>query len=206
MLTAGQMRSLEADAIAAGRVSGLTLMDRAGAGVVDAILDQWPDLADAPGRAGVLCGPGNYGGDGYVVARLLAARGWEVGGFALGDPARLPPDARANHDRWAATGSVDPLAQAPAALPGADRVVDALFGIGLARGLDPAVCAVLAAVPSGACRVAVDLPSGRDTDSGAVLGACAFDADLAVTFHAPKPVHGVLAAEGVAVAIVDIGL
>lgn len=206
MLTAGQMRSLEADAIAAGRVSGLTLMDRAGAGVVDAILDQWPDLADAPGRAVVLCGPGNNGGDGYVVARLLAARGWEVGVFALGDPARLPPDARANHDRWAATGSVDPLAQAPAALPGADLVVDALFGIGLARGLDPAVCAVLAAVPSGACRVAVDLPSGRDTDSGAVLGACAFDADLAVTFHAPKPVHGVLAAEGVAVAIVDIGL
>ena len=206
MLTAGQMRSLEADAIAAGRVSGLTLMDRAGAGVVDAILDQWPDLADAPGRAVVLCGPGNNGGDGYVVARLLAARGWEVGVFALGDPARLPPDARANHDRWAATGAVDPLAQAPAALPGADLVVDALFGIGLARGLDPAVCAVLAAVPSGACRVAVDLPSGRDTDSGAVLGACAFVADLAVTFHAPKPVHGVLAAEGVAVAVVDIGL
>lgn len=206
MLTAGQMRSLEADCIGRGRVSGLTLMERAGQGVVEAILDLWPDFADVPGRAVVLCGPGNNGGDGYVVARLLAARGWDVGVFALGDPARLPPDARANHDLWAGIGPVDPLSAAPAAMAGADLVVDGLFGIGLARGLDPAVCAVLAAVPEAACRVAIDLPSGRDTDTGAVLGACAFTADLAVTFHAPKPVHGVLADEGVSVAVVDIGL
>lgn len=200
------MRSLEADCIGRGTVSGLTLMERAGQGVVEAILGQWPDLADAPGRAVVLCGPGNNGGDGYVVARLLAARGWDVGVYALGDPARLPADARANHDRWAATAPVDQLAEAPAAMAGADLVVDGLFGIGLARGLDPAVCAVLAAVPEDACRVAIDLPSGRDTDTGAVLGACAFTADLAVTFHAPKPAHAVLVSEGVAVAVVDIGL
>ncbi len=200
------MRRLEADSINHGMVSGLTLMERAGQGVVEAILGQWPDLADAPGCAVVLCGPGNNGGDGYVVARLLAARGWDVGVFALGDPVGLPADARANHDRWAETCPVDPLAEAPAAMAGADLVVDGLFGIGLARGLDPSICAVLAAVPEDACRVAIDLPSGRDTDTGAVLGACAFTADLAVTFHAPKPVHAALVAEGVAVAIVDIGL
>lgn len=204
MLTAGQMRSLEADAIGSGRVSGVTLMERAGEGVVAAILEEWPDLADAPGRAVVLCGPGNNGGDGYVVARLLARRGWAVEAYALGDPGRLPPDARANHDRWSELGSVEPLAAA--ALPGAGLVVDAIFGIGLTRGLDPEVCAVLAAVPAEACRVAIDVPSGRDTDTGAVLGACAFAADLVVTFHAPKSVHGVLAAEGVEIAVADIGL
>ena len=106
LLTAEQMRSLEADAIGSGRVTGRTLMERAGQGVLTAILETWPDLADTPGRAVVLCGPGNNGGDGYVVARLLSARGWSVGLHSLGDPARLPPDARANHDLWTSVGPV----------------------------------------------------------------------------------------------------
>ncbi|MCA8881752.1 MAG: NAD(P)H-hydrate epimerase [Rhodobacteraceae bacterium] len=200
------MRSLEADAIGSGRVTGRTLMERAGQGVLTAILETWPDLADTPGRAVVLCGPGNNGGDGYVVARLLSARGWSVGLHSLGDPARLPPDARANHDLWTSVGPVAPLADAAGGLPDAELVVDALFGIGLARGLAPEICAVLAAVPQTACRVAIDVPSGRDTDTGEVLGDCAFAADLVVTFHARKPVHSVLAAEGVAVIVADIGL
>ena len=105
-LTAEAMRKLEADAIAAGHVTGRFMMDRAGDGVVTAIGAHWPDLDAAARRAVVLCGPGNNGGDGYVVARLLAGRGWTVAVHALGDPARLPPDAKANRDLWAAIGEV----------------------------------------------------------------------------------------------------
>jgi hydroxyethylthiazole kinase-like uncharacterized protein yjeF len=78
LLTAAQMRAIEAEAIASGAVTGLELMERAGAGVVEAIFAEWPALATAPHRAVVLCGPGNNGGDGFVVARLLKEAGWEV--------------------------------------------------------------------------------------------------------------------------------
>ena len=93
LLTAAQMRALEQAAIASGEVTGLDLMERAGAGVVEAILAEWPDLALTSHRAVVLCGPGNNGGDGFVVARLLKQRGWEVEVFLHGDPEKLPPDS-----------------------------------------------------------------------------------------------------------------
>ncbi len=205
VLSADEMRSLETAAIAAGRVTGAQLMDRAGRGAVRACLSHWSDLGGGPRRAVVLCGPGNNGGDGYVMACDLAARGWSVAVHALGDPARLPPDARAAHDAWCRVGPVAPLAQAPGAMAGADMVIDALFGIGLARPLGADVGAVLAGVPASARRLAVDVPSGRDADTGEVLGA-AFVADLAVTFHAAKPVHAMLATEGISTVIVDIGL
>ena len=71
LLTAAQMRAVEAAAMASGRVTGLELMERAGAGVVAAILAEWPQMAKAPQTAVVLCGPGNNGGDGLVAARHL---------------------------------------------------------------------------------------------------------------------------------------
>ncbi|WP_447248458.1 NAD(P)H-hydrate epimerase [Meridianimarinicoccus sp. RP-17] len=205
VLSAAEMREVETAAMASGSVTGAVLMDRAGRGAVAAMLDHWPDLAAGAHRAVVLCGPGNNGGDGYVMARDLAARGWTVEVCALGDPVRLPPDAAAAHAAWCGVGAVLPLAEAPALMPGADVVIDALFGIGLSRPLAGDAAAVLDAVPRTARKVAVDVPSGRDADTGAVLGA-AFDADLTVTFHAPKPVHTMLAAAGAAVAVVDIGL
>jgi len=205
VLRAAEMRAVETAAMAAGQATGAALMDRAGRGAVAAILAHWPDLAAGAHRAVVLCGPGNNGGDGYVMARDLAARGWAVTVCALGDPAGLPPDAAAAHDAWSALGAVRPLADAPGLMDGAEVVIDALFGIGLARPLEGDVVAVLAAVPHAARRVAVDVPSGRDADTGAVLGA-AFDADLIVTFHARKPAHAGLEAAGAAVAVVDIGL
>ena len=104
LLTAVQMRALERAEIGSGAVTGLELMERAGHGVVEAVFEQWPELAAAPHRAVVLCGPGNNGGDGFVVARLLKEWGWAVEVFLYGDPDRLPPDARANHDRWCAGG------------------------------------------------------------------------------------------------------
>ena len=74
LLTAKQMRAVEQAAIDSGVVTGLELMERAGRGVVEAILDEWPALRTTSHRAVVLCGPGNNGGDGYVIARRL--RDW----------------------------------------------------------------------------------------------------------------------------------
>ena len=179
LLTSAQMRAIERAAMDSGEVTGLELMERAGAGVVRAVFEHWPDLAERPGRAVVLCGPGNNGGDGYVVARLLQARGWRVELFALGDPARLPPDARTNHDRWAALGPVHPLE--PEAAGQGDRpdlLVDALFGTGLSRAIPEAAVAAHWAVrqrPRGGNRavrchvVAVDAPSGLQCDTGQML-------------------------------------
>lgn len=185
------MRAVEAAAIASGVVSGRDLMEAAGRGVIDAIFAEWPALAAAPHRALVLCGPGNNGGDGFVVARLLRAWGWEVDLRLYGDPDRLPPDARANHDRWAAMGPVVRLDEgAAAAAEGADLVIDALFGIGLTRPVDLPLAA-LSARAGRARRVAVDLPSGLCSDSGRRLGpeGGLFTADLTVTFHRMKPGH-----------------
>ncbi len=200
------MRDAELRAIDSGCVSGEGLMERAGAGVADAIHGLWPGLAG--GCAHVLAGPGNNGGDGYVIARLLAVRGWGVQVFAIGDPARLPPDARANAARWQAMGGVvRPLGDAPAA-PAPDLVVDALFGTGLSRPPEGAALAALEAAARGAARaVAVDIPSGVCGESGRALAA-PLAADLTVTFHRAKPGHYL--ADGPArcgrVVVADIGL
>ncbi|MEO0655524.1 MAG: NAD(P)H-hydrate epimerase, partial [Pseudomonadota bacterium] len=100
LLTAEQMRAIEQAAIESGEVTGLELMERAGRGVVEAIFEEWPELAATSHRAVVLCGPGNNGGDGYVVARLLAERGWTVDLFAYGEPGRQGPDAAEARRRW----------------------------------------------------------------------------------------------------------
>ena len=220
LLTAAQMRAAEQAAMDSGRVSGRDLMEAAGRGVVAAMLQTRPALAHGPGRAVVLCGPGNNGGDGFVIARLLRDMGWDVALHLMGAPDRLPPDAAANHDRWAATGPVLPLPVRP---PAGDAgqggvIVDALFGTGLARGLSAdlvrdALAPLGDPAFAGWLRVAVDLPSGLCADSGRVLSegeaaGAAFRADLTVSFHRPRPAH--VLAEGPAlcgrVVICDIGL
>lgn len=212
LLTSARMRAIEAAAIAACQATGADLMERAGAGVLSAVLARWPGFAATPGRAAVLAGPGNNGGDGYVVARLLHERGWQVAVFAMGDPARLPPDAAANRARWLALGRVQPLEDfGPAANP-PDLLVDALFGAGLARpvrGINAlADFTALAADDVMPTRVvAVDAPSGLCMDSGRPLGRALF-AHLTVSFHRYRPGH--FLAEGPrhcgALALVDIGL
>ena len=207
------MRSLERAAIASGRISGLALMERAGAAVVEAIGEAWPALrapADPARRAVVLCGPGNNGGDGFVVARLLRRRGWKVTLYLYGEPERLPPDARANHDRWRRIGTIAPLPAAPD-FSSADLIVDALFGIGLTRPLN-GFGPIFAALAAAGCPVlAIDLPSGRDADTGIDGGADSAGwpsapCSLAVTFQAEKPVHARLRAEGIGVIVKPIGL
>ena len=175
ILTADEMRAAEQRAIAAGTAVEL-LMERAGVAAAEAI---WRFAG--PMRALILCGPGNNGGDGYVIARELARRGCDVAVAALADPAT--PAALAARGAW--MGPVVPLDDAsPAPL-----LIDALFGTGLKRGLDEAAQAVLARMAAEArLRVAIDLPSGVATDDGAILSRIpAFD--LTITFGALKPAH-----------------
>ncbi|MGQ0610964.1 MAG: NAD(P)H-hydrate epimerase [Paracoccaceae bacterium] len=214
LLTAAEMRAIEQAAIASAEVSGLDLMERAGRGVVEAIFAQWPALRATSHRAVVLCGPGGNGGDGFVVARLLREWCWEVEVCLSGQPERMPPDARAAHDRWVATGSVRPIG--PGCGPSGaapDLLVDALFGIGLTRPLAAdlvrSVMELCGTLPEAAKVVAVDIPSGLCADSGRALGQVATGrADLTVTFHRPKLGH--VLGEGSTVCgalrVADIGL
>lgn len=230
LLTAQQMRAVEGAAMASGMVTGLELMERAGRGVVDAIYERWPNVAGrdrgaspsgSPRYLGqekegarpvvVLCGPGNNGGDGFVIARLLHERGWAVDVFLYGDAAALPPDARVNYERWRAIGDVLPWTACTsvrwAARP---LVIDAVFGTGLSRVPPDEVRDVLMAVLN--CPVvAVDMPSVLGSDSGQVMGGFPRQggfADLTVTFHRRKLGHVLGEGPGLcgAVAVVDIGL
>ncbi|MGI3166416.1 NAD(P)H-hydrate dehydratase [Pseudooceanicola sp. 200-1SW] len=213
LLTGSQMRAVEGAAMAAEECRGLDLMERAGRVVVDEVFRFWPELYDAERpRAAILCGPGNNGGDGFVVARHLAARGWQVDLALLGDPARLSGDAAQMHAQWAERGAVlslpDLLARVATRAP--DLAVDALFGTGLARPLSGDLAAGLAQVLGAARRrVAVDILSGLDADSGRMLGGVDCGAvDLTVTFHTAKPGHvlGQGAALSPALVVADIGL
>lgn len=175
ILTAAEMRAAEAAAIAAG-TSVETLMDRAGRAAAEAI---WRFAG--PLEALILCGPGNNGGDGYVIARALAERGVSVRVAAAGEP--RSEAAKAARNSW--DGIIEPLADAaPAPL-----LVDSLFGTGLGRPLDAALVEKLAALAGAArVRVAVDLPSGIATDDGRILSPVP-DFDLTVTFQTLKPSH-----------------
>lgn len=217
LLTAAQMRAIEQAAIKGGGVTGLELMERAGRGVIEAIFEEWPDLAQAPHRAVVLCGPGNNGGDGFVVARLLKEWGWELDVFLYGDPDQLPPDAKTNCHRWQDLGEVTVLgfpvlssedsggvADAAYGQPGTRLIVDAFFGTGLARpisGLQPFLKThdqhASADDPVPIRTVAIDLPSGLCSDSGKPICGpkeadtlwTAVQADLTVSFHRFKYGH-----------------
>jgi len=192
LLTAAQMRAIEAAAIASGEVTGLELMERAGRGVVEAIFEEWPDLRATSHRAVVLCGPGNNGGDGFVVARLLQEWGWEVQVFLYGDPERMPPDARVNFERWLGMGEVRSASDLTRETPGAELYVDALFGTGLSRPIhsfgNPVDQLTVAATAHKGRIVSVDIPTGLCRDSGRPLGDV-ISANLTVTFGFRKIAH-----------------
>jgi len=182
LYTIADMRQADALAIEGG-IAGIDLMENAGRAVADAILQDF-----SPVDTAVLCGPGNNGGDGFVVARRLADAGWSVEVALLGDADRLNGDAALARDRW--TGRTSTLE--PRAIAGAKLVVDALFGAGLARPIAGQVREVLEVLDTlDAPIVAVDISSGIDGDTGAVLGT-AVKADVTITFHRPKPGHYLL--------------
>lgn len=172
LLTAAQMRAIEQAAIESGEVTGLELMERAGQGVVEAIFQEWPEYESAPQSAAVLCGPGNNGGDGFVVARLLAGKGWLVKVFLYGDPDKLSPDARTNYEIWLADNQVEELSERGFRKEPYTIYVDALFGTGLTRPLEGAALDVVSHMTGrngdryDDRTVAIDAPSGICLDSG----------------------------------------
>lgn len=197
LLTVAQMARADALTIARG-TPGFHLMQAAGQAVAQAVMQRW-----TPRPVAVLCGPGNNGGDGWVVAQLLRAAGWPVTVASMVSPQDLRGDAAlaalACAGPWQALG--------PEALQGAELVVDALFGAGLSRPLDGAAREVLAqAQARGLPIVAVDVPSGVWGDDGRADGAVA--CALTVTFFRLKPAHALMPARALCgeVVLADIGI
>jgi hydroxyethylthiazole kinase-like uncharacterized protein yjeF len=198
----------EADRLTiAGGVAGYRLMESAGYAVADVVCRRFSQGT----RVVVVCGAGNNGGDGFVVARVLRARGFIVE-VALAFPegkarSDLKGDARKAADAW--TGEVRSVGDAD--FDRAAVVVDALFGAGLARdvgGADAATVAAIAAARKHGARVyAIDLPSGIDGGSGEIRGV-AVSADETVTFFRRKPGHLLLPGRTAAgkVHVADIGI
>lgn len=195
VLTSAQMREADRRTVDSG-TSGADLMERAGEAVAAEILRRWP-----VGRAAVLCGPGNNGGDGFVAARHLDDAGWRVDVALLGERNRLTGDAARMASRW--RGPVSSLAGAD--FGNRDVIIDALFGIGLSRDFDANLAARIGA--AGAPVVAADIPSGVDGDSGRVRGG-AVRADLTIAFCRRKPGHMLYPGRGLCgeVVVADIGV
>jgi len=165
LYTAEQVRGFDRLAIEHFGIPGLTLMERAGQAVFDLIRRRWPDAR----HLSVLVGTGNNGGDGFVVARLAREAGLDVEVLQLGDPGRLQGDAAINAGRWEAMGGDWRPYEGIAAKT--DLIVDALLGTGLEREVSgPWATAITAANAHRAPCLAVDIPSGLHSDSGAVLG------------------------------------
>jgi NAD(P)H-hydrate epimerase len=183
ILTVAEMYAADRAAADSG-VPSATLMENAGLAVCNAILDRWTERPVV-----VLCGPGNNGGDGFVAARRLTEHGWPVRLALLGERDSLTGDAHEMAKRW--RGAIEPLSTD--VLAGAELVIDALFGAGLARPLEGAAKEIVAALNASPIPVvAVDVPSGLHGDLGRPLdgadGACV-DADVTVTFFRKKPGH-----------------
>lgn len=208
VLSREQMRAFDAHAIGVANVPSLVLMENAGRGAADVI-----ERELLGGRADgkhvlVVCGVGNNGGDGFVVARHLVSRGARVDAILCGDAAKMTADCRANRDAFMGIGGlVDTLANVDA-FEQIDLVVDGLFGTGLDRVVGEPFAGVIRAINRGAAPVvALDVPSGMDADTGATMGE-AVHADATVTFAHLK--LGLLTGHGARLAgkvhVVDIGV
>jgi NAD(P)H-hydrate epimerase len=209
--TAEEMRRLDRKAIEECGLPGVVLMENAGRGAAVLAREHFGDLRNR--SVAVVCGRGNNGGDGFVMARVFHGWGARVRVFLLADRQRVGGDARINLDVALKMGLE--IVEIPDEsrldrldLAGADLVVDAIFGTGLGsevRGLQRE--AIEAVNRSGLPVAAVDIPSGVDSDTGQIRGA-AVRADLTVTFGLPKT--GLLLPPGEVLAgrlqVVDIGI
>jgi len=230
VVTAAEMRVIDQEAQRRYGLPEVVLMENAGLRVVEAISDRFGPLPRL--RVVVVCGKGSNGGDGFVAARHLMVAGARVRVWLAGDPADMAGAAKANCDIFMRFGGkIDSIPTATPAdgegvrgraaraasdwparladdLAQADVIIDALLGTGAHGAVAGALGEAIAAInASGRPVVAVDLPSGVNADTGAVLGA-AVKADLTVTFGAPKP--GLLLHPGAALTgelvIADISL
>jgi len=192
LLTPAEM--YHADRLAAAGVASLTLMENAGRAVAEEIVRRY-----GARHTLVLCGPGNNGGDGFVVARYLERWGWPVRVALLGERQRLTGDAAVMAGKW--PGKVE---QGVAA-GGAELIVDALFGAGLSKDFPPSLADAVnrAGVPV----IAVDVPSGLDGATGQLRGA-SVEADVTVTFFRKKPGHVLMPGRELCgeVMVADIGI
>ncbi|KQZ13290.1 NAD(P)H-hydrate epimerase [Mesorhizobium sp. Root554] len=180
LITPAEMAEVDRQAIAEGPLDGMDLMRNAGRAVASLVLARYPMAS----RVHVLCGPGNNGGDGYVVARVLAESGVSISLWVSAAP-KPGSDAEI-------AASECPLPPRPLpdfdAAPG-DIVIDAIYGAGLSKPLEgDAARAVETATKLGLTVVAIDLPSGVSGESGKVLGS-AFHAEVTVAFARRKPGH-----------------
>jgi NAD(P)H-hydrate epimerase len=197
LLRVAQMAEADRSAIAAG-TPGADLMQNAGSAVAREIMRRW-----SPRPVAVLCGPGNNGGDGFVVAGELKAAGWPVRVALLGPRERLQGDALHHATRW--SGGIETLT--PAAVEGAELIVDAIFGSGLSRRLSADIVDTLAAAAlRGLPLIAVDVPSGVMGDTGEAADAVA--ACCTVTFVRKKPGHVLFPGRGLCgeIVVADIGI
>ena len=178
VLTAAEMRRVEAAAFARGLPS-FEAMRRAGKAVADLVAQRWP--LGALDDIVVLCGPGNNGGDGFIAATALRTAGYRVQVQGVAATAKRSADGQKALAGWGGEiAALDPACLVR--LGERDLVIDALFGIGLARPLGADVLAAVEAVNRAAAAVvAVDVPSGVDADTGGVLGG-AIAADVTITF------------------------
>ena len=212
IVTATQMQALDRRTITEARVPGLTLMERAGSGTADFIRNRFGPLDGK--RVTIVCGKGNNGGDGLVVARLLRQRRARVTVLLLAPAAELSRDAKAMYRRWlrvggaSATKSFRSPDQAEALLAESELIVDALLGTGLSTPVTgPYRETIRLMNEAGGPIVSVDMPSGIRADDGALLG-CAVRASATVTFGLPK--LGLYVGAGIdhagVIHVVDIGI
>jgi ADP-dependent NAD(P)H-hydrate dehydratase / NAD(P)H-hydrate epimerase len=194
ILTTAEMAKADAFAVAHG-VPSLTLMENAGRVVAEAIASRFKPCAVT-----VLCGPGNNGGDGFVVARLLSEDGYTV---RVAHDAEPKGDAAAMSEKWKSARE----ALTPGALDGTKLVIDGLFGAGLSRPLDGAYAQIVEAL-NDLPVVAIDMPSGVSGDTGQPLGGVYVKAALTVTFFRKKPGHLLMPGRALCGEIVlgDIGI
>ena len=212
IVTAEQMRALDHRTITEAHVPSLVLMERAGAGVVAQLEARYGPVAGK--SVLVLCGKGNNGGDGFVIARLLRRKKAKVHVLSLAPANDLSRDAKTMYQRFqraagpSATTRPTDAAALQQRLAACNLIVDAILGTGLSTPVTGLYRDAIEAV-NAACRptVAVDVPSGLHADTGAVLGA-AVCADLTVTFGLPKA--GLYCGAGIdcagTVRLVDIGI
>lgn len=210
-VTAEQMRAFDAATIGELGLPGAVLMETAGRAVVDVV----SDLVAPGGSVAVCCGAGNNGGDGYVIARVLREHGVDATVYLAGPRDRVSSDAALHLGAYERCGGVCRTADTAGAVAGlasaierADVVVDALFGTGLGRPLEGHYADLVEIINrSAGLRVAVDVPSGLHSDTGAVLGT-AVRADATVTMAFAKV--GLVTGRGAAFAgrlhVAEIGI
>jgi NAD(P)H-hydrate epimerase len=211
VLSREQMRDLDRCAIDAG-VPGITLMENAGRNAAEVVLR---DLGPGQHSAVIVCGSGNNGGDGYVVARLLLAAGHHVRVLSTVPPDHLRGDAAESCRAWLGLGGTCTVLESESdlwhfdvAVAGASTVVDALFGTGLDRDVEGFVALLIERINEAAVRrYSLDMPSGLDANTGRVLGV-AVRADVTITFAHPK--LGLYTTQGVdrcgRIEVADIGI